>query len=346
MSSPSISVGTVNRLRRQGLTQSRTSPTMYSTRSTDWSCLSPIFVGLSLGGAVAQWIAVHAPSRVHTLTLRCTAAKFGEPQGWLDRAAGVRAEGTASIADAVVGRWFTTGLAERDPGLVDRARAMVSATDDEGYAGCCEALADWDGRADLARISARTLVIAGAQDPATTPTDLLLIADGVANSVLHVLDPGAHLTSIEQAGKVTALLAAHVRADAQRSASYGAGMRVRRAVLGDEHVDRAMAAATDFTMPFQDFITRMAWGDIWSRPGLDHHTRRVLTLAVLTAVGNELELDMHIRAALRAGVSPNDLAEVFLHTAIYAGVPNSDRAFELGRNALADAVGSTEHDTP
>jgi 3-oxoadipate enol-lactonase / 4-carboxymuconolactone decarboxylase len=171
-------------------------------------------VGLSLGGAVAQWIAVHAPSRVHTLTLLCTAAKFGEPQGWLDRAAGVRAEGTASIADAVVGRWFTTGLAERDPGLLDRARAMVSATDDEGYAGCCEALADWDGRADLARISARTLVIAGAQDPATTPTDLRLIADGVANSVLHVLDPGAHLTSIEQAGKVTALLASHVRADA------------------------------------------------------------------------------------------------------------------------------------
>jgi len=189
-------------------------------------------------------------------------------------------------------------------------------------------------------------VIAGAQDPATTPTDLRLIADGVANSVLHVLDPGAHLTSIEQAGKVTALLAAHVRADAQRSASYAAGMRVRRAVLGDEHVDRAMAAATDFTMPFQDFITRMAWGDIWSRPGLDHHTRRLLTLAVLTAVGNELELDMHIRAALRAGVSPNDLAEVFLHTAVYAGVPKSDRAFELGKNALADGVGSTEHDTP
>lgn len=150
-------------------------------------------------------------------------------------------------------------------------------------------MADWDGRADLARISARTLVIAGA---ATTPTDLRLIADGVANSVLHVLDPGAHLTSIEQAGKVTALLAADVRADAQRSASYAAGMRVRRAVLGDEHVDRAIATATDFTMPFQDFITRTAWGDIWSRPGLDHHTWRLLTLAVLTAVGNELELEL------------------------------------------------------
>lgn len=118
-------------------------------------------------------------------------------------------------------------------------------------------------------------------------------------------------------------------------------MRVRRTVLGDAHVDRAVASATEFTRPFQDFITRTAWGDVWSRPGLDHHTRRLLTLAILTAVGNEHELDMHIRAALRAGADPGELVEVFLHTAIYAGVPNSNRAFALGRQALADGEGST-----
>src|SRR5690606_39263078 len=104
----------------------------------------------------------------------------------------------------------------------------------------------------------------------------------------------------------------------------------------DAHVDRAMAAATEITEPFQDFITRTAWGDIWARPGLDHHTRRLLTLAILTAVGNEHELDMHIRAALRAGMNPDELVEVFLHTAVYAGVPNSNRAFALARDAIAD----------
>lgn len=295
-------------------------------------------VGLSLGGAVAQWIAAHAPTRVRTLTLLCTAAKFGTPQGWLDRAAAVRADGTRSIAGAVVGRWFTAGLAERDPGLVDHSRAMVEATSDEGYAACCLALAHFDGRADLARITAPTLVIAGAQDPATPPDDMRILADGIANSVLHVLDPAAHLASVEQAGPVTALLTGHIAGHRERSAAFDQGMRVRRAVLGDAHVDRAVAGTTAFTEPFQDFITRTAWGDIWSRPGLDHHTRRLLTLAVLTAVGNTHELDMHIRAALRAGVAPDELAEVFLHTAVYAGVPNSNLAFGLGKAALAEGL--------
>lgn len=180
-------------------------------------------VGLSLGGAVAQWIAAHTPARVLTLTLLCTSARFGEPAGWLDRAATVRADGTASLAEAVVGRWFTADLAARDPELIARAVAMVAATRDEGYAGCCEALAGWDGRADLARIAAPTLVIAGAQDPATTPADLKSIADGIADSALHVLDPAAHLASTEQAERVTGLIAAHVAGPAAVGSGPGLG---------------------------------------------------------------------------------------------------------------------------
>ncbi|WP_327147119.1 bifunctional 3-oxoadipate enol-lactonase/4-carboxymuconolactone decarboxylase PcaDC [Nocardia sp. NBC_01329] len=301
-------------------------------------------VGLSLGGAVAQHVAAYTPSRVRTLTLLCTAAKFGSPQSWLDRAATVRAEGTTAIADAVVDRWFTAGLAERDPGLIAHSRAMVTATPDDGYAACCTALAHWDGRPDLARITAPTLVIAGAQDPATTPGDMRSLADGIANSVLHVLDPAAHLASVEQAGPVSSLITAHLAGKGERTAAFEQGMRVRRAVLGDAHVDRAVAGTTAFTEPFQDFITRTAWGDIWSRPGLDRHARRLLTLAVLTAVGNTHELDIHIRAALRAGVDPDELAEVFLHTAVYAGVPNSNLAFGLGKAAIAEGVGSRPAD--
>ncbi|MGW5105957.1 bifunctional 3-oxoadipate enol-lactonase/4-carboxymuconolactone decarboxylase PcaDC [Nocardia sp. NPDC004123] len=316
-------------------------------------------VGLSLGGAVAQWIAAHAPERVRTLTLMCTAAKFGTPSIWLDRAATVRADGTASISDTVVARWFTLGLAERDPSLIARCRAMVAATDDEGYAACCEAISQWDGQADLDRIAAPTLVLAGTQDPATTVTDLRSLADGIAKSTLHELDPAAHVANIEQAGRVSALIAAHIATSSpgsgalsamagqrvsagDRASAFDAGMHVRRSVLGDAHVDRAIGGTTEFTAPFQDFITRTAWGDVWSRPQLDHHTRRLLTMAVLTALGNTHELDMHIRAALRAGVAAEELAEVFLHTAIYAGVPNSNLAFGLGNAALAEGVGPSE----
>ncbi len=307
------------------------------------------FVGLSLGGAVGQWLAAHHPQRVHTLTVLCTAAQFAPARPWLDRAAAVRADGVASIADAVVGRWFTPELAQRDPELVTRHAAMVSGTTDEGYAACCEALADWDGRADLARIVAPTLVIAAEQDGPTPPAALQAIADGIAGAELRVVSPGAHLANVEQAGAITRLIEQHIAAvtpvGIARRAVHDAGMSVRRSVLGDAHVDRAIAGSTAFTEPFQDFITRTAWGDIWAREGLDHPTRRLLTLAILTAVGNEHELDMHIRAALRAGMDPDLLVEVFLHTAVYAGVPNSNRAFALGKQALADLAGATEGST-
>jgi 3-oxoadipate enol-lactonase len=167
-------------------------------------------VGLSLGGAIAQQIALVAPERVSTMTLLCTSARFGEPQPWLDRAATVRASGTSSIADAVVERWFTLGAADEDRGLVDRALSMVQNTDDEGYAACCEALAEWDSREKLPSITTATLAIAGAQDPATPPEHLQLIADLVPGARLEILDPGAHLVNLEQSSAVSSLIRAHV----------------------------------------------------------------------------------------------------------------------------------------
>ncbi|WP_425298245.1 3-oxoadipate enol-lactonase [Nocardia abscessus] len=167
-------------------------------------------VGLSLGGAIAQQIAIEHPRRVRTISLLCTAAKFGEPAAWTARAEAVRRDGVASIADAVVGRWFTGGFAAADPGVVARCLAMIASTDDEGYAACCEALAQWDSRAALSRIAAPALVIAGAQDPATTPDDLRVIAAGVPRARLHVVTPAAHLASIEQADRVTALIREHL----------------------------------------------------------------------------------------------------------------------------------------
>lgn len=114
-----------------------------------------------------------------------------------------------------------------------------------------------------------------------------------------------------------------------------AGMRNRRRVLGDEHVDRAVEATTPFTEAFQDFITRTAWGDVWNRDGLDQRTRSCVTLAVLTALGREHEIAMHVHGALRNGVTEEEIAEVLLHTAVYAGVPAANRAFAIARDALA-----------
>lgn len=119
------------------------------------------------------------------------------------------------------------------------------------------------------------------------------------------------------------------------------GMKVRREVLGDEHVDAAAARTTTFTRPFQEYVTGAAWADVWDRPGLDRRTRSAITLAVLTALRAEDELAMHVRAALRNGLSPEEIAEVLLHTAVYAGLPAANAAFNIAdsviRNEKEDA---------
>ena len=111
-------------------------------------------------------------------------------------------------------------------------------------------------------------------------------------------------------------------------------MRVRREVLGDEHVDRAIERTTDLTAAFQEFVTRCAWGGVWSRDGLDRRMRSAVTLAVLTALGREHELELHLRAALRNGLSRQEIGEVLLHTAVYAGVPAANSAFAIAQRVL------------
>jgi 4-carboxymuconolactone decarboxylase len=116
-----------------------------------------------------------------------------------------------------------------------------------------------------------------------------------------------------------------------------AGMRVRREVLGDEHVDRAVAGTTEFTAPFQDLITRYAWGEIWTRPGLTRPQRSMITIAMLAALGREEELSMHVRAALRNGLTPAEITEVLLQVAVYAGVPAANRAFAIASKTVENS---------
>ncbi len=286
--------------------------------------------GLSLGGMTAMWLAIHRPDRVGRLALLCTSAQLGPAQSWLDRAATVRSGGMEAIAATVVARWITPQMAERDVELETLLSEMVRSVDPESYAQCCEAIAAMDQRADLNRICAPTLCIAGAQDPATPPEHLQLITDAVPGARLEVLEPAAHVPTFEQSGRVARLLLEHVRG----GASLDAGFAARRAVLGDLHVDRAVASTTPFTAAFQDFITRYAWGDVWTRPGLDRRERSIITLTALVTLGAEHEIAMHVRGALRNGLTPDEIGEVLLHTAVYAGVPRANRAFAIAREAL------------
>jgi 3-oxoadipate enol-lactonase len=167
-------------------------------------------VGVSLGGMVSLWTAANHPDRVDRLVPGFTSALLGPPEGWRERAALVRAEGTGAVADAVIGRWFTPAFAGREPELVRRLRDTIAGTPPEGYASCCHAIEAMDLRGDLARITAPTLVIAGSADPSTPPAHGAAIAEGIPGARLRVLEGAAHLGNIEQADVYNAALIEHL----------------------------------------------------------------------------------------------------------------------------------------
>jgi 3-oxoadipate enol-lactonase / 4-carboxymuconolactone decarboxylase len=296
------------------------------------------FCGLSLGGMTGMWLAANAPERIDRLVLCATSALLGPPEFWQERIDAVLAGGTASLADAIVGRWLTPGFRTAHPDVEAKVRAMVLDTPGPGYAGCCAAIQSMDLLPVLPGVRARTLVIAGSADPATPPEHGARIAAAIPGARLLVLDDVAHLLNLQQPAAVTEVVRAHLTA----ADPYQDGMATRRQVLGDEHVDRAVANTTGLTADFQRYLTSTAWGQVWSRPGLDRRTRSAATLAVLTALRATDELAMHLRAALRNGLSPAEIAEVLLHTAVYAGVPAANTAFRIAAEVLSE----TPPDTP
>ncbi|MGW6708271.1 bifunctional 3-oxoadipate enol-lactonase/4-carboxymuconolactone decarboxylase PcaDC [Streptomyces sp. NPDC054956] len=292
------------------------------------------YAGISLGGAVGAHLAVHHPERITALALVCSSARFGESTAWHERAALVRAHGTEPLVAAMPGRWFTPGFAGTP--YAQRLVADLRAADPVGYAACCDALARYDLRAELPRITAPTLVLAGRADPATPPAHARELADGIPEAGLVELAGASHLAPAERPQAVATALLGHFGAPADDDGRYAEGMSVRRAVLGDAHVDRAVARTTEFTADFQDFITRYAWGEIWTRPGLDRRTRSCITLTALVAHGHQEELAMHVRAALGNGLTPDEIKEVLLQSAVYCGVPAANAAFATAQRVLAD----------
>jgi 3-oxoadipate enol-lactonase len=172
------------------------------------------FVGLSLGGMTGMRLAARNPERVDRLVVLCTGARLAPSSAWHDRAATVREHGSSAVAEAVVGRWFTPAYLEKNPDVRAACEDVVAATPAEGYASCCEVIGGMDLRDDLSRITAPTLAIAGADDPATPPPHLAAIADGVQTGRLLVVPESAHLANAEQPQTVTPAIIAHLKGGA------------------------------------------------------------------------------------------------------------------------------------
>ena len=293
--------------------------------------------GISIGGLVALWLAIHAPERVDRLVLANTAARIGTPEGWSQRVHDVRAGGLQSLVAPTLERWLLPATRLEQPGRAAALGTGLGKTSEEAYLGCCEVLRDTDLFRSLSSVSAPALVLVGSADLATTPADGDALARGIPGAELASLE-AAHLSNVDRPAAFNARVGAFLvgasgaEADAARRSR---GMRLRRRILGDAHVDRAQAQRTEFTRDFQDLITRYAWGEIWTRPGLEPRARRILVLGTLVALGRLDELQMHARAALESGdLSARELEEIVLQQAVYCGVPAGNAAF----SALRDLV--------
>jgi 3-oxoadipate enol-lactonase/4-carboxymuconolactone decarboxylase len=281
------------------------------------------FCGLSLGGMIAQWLAIHASPRVTAIVLANTSPLPGFERMERRRQT-VLGSGMASVVDEVMARFFSPArLGAGGPAIAESRRTLL-ATDPAGYAGACAAVRDTDLAGSLGRILCPVLVIDGEYDVALPwQGHGELLAAGIPHATVVRL-PAAHLSNLERPRSFTAALLRFLL-PAHEHDSYADGLAVRRRVLGAAHVDRA--GASHASAAFQDLITRYAWGSIWTRPGLDVRTRRLLVLAMTAALGRWAEFRLHVRTGLAAELEWCDLEEVLLEAAIYAGVPVANTGF-------------------
>jgi 3-oxoadipate enol-lactonase/4-carboxymuconolactone decarboxylase len=290
------------------------------------------YAGDSVGGAVGLQLALDAPARLTGVAVLCTGARIGSPDGWHERAALVRASGTPVMVEGSAKRWFAPGFLEQRPDVATALLSSLQDADKESYSLICEALAAFDVRDRLSAIGVPLLAVGGSDDEPTPAALLRAAAAAVPGGRFVELDRVAHLAPAEAPTTVADLLADHLR-----DPLVADGMAVRRAVLGDDHVDRAIAGTTDVTRDFQDLITRYAWGSIWTRPGLARRDRSIAVLTALVAGRHFEELEFHLHAALRNGLSRDEIVEVLLQSAIYVGVPAANTAFGVANRVFSES---------
>jgi len=301
------------------------------------------FCGLSLGGAIGQWLAIHAAHRVSRLVLASTSPQFGPRANWDARRKAVLDGGMAAIVDLAMQRFFSAETLTRGDAYAQAVRSVILGTDPIGYAGCCAALRDMDHAQLLGQVRVPTLVIVGDRDVSTPWTGHgEILAREIPNAqVVHL--PAAHLSNLERPQSFAAALFNFLQPKPDATSEVKtdplqAGLEVRRAVLGAEHVDRSIATTTEFNRDFQELITRYAWGTIWTRPGLSRRTRRLLVLSMTATLGRWEEFRLHLSAGLASELEPCDLKEVLLQVAVYAGVPAANTGFHIA----AEMLGNTQ----
>ncbi len=292
-----------------------------------------VLVGVSVGGMIALDFAAQFPERVMAMVLCDTAGKIGDVDGWNVRIDLLQREGMSALADGIGEVWFAPMTRE---GMVGIGRNTLTRTPLEGYIGTCAALRDADLRSTLVALDIPTLVLCGEYDVATPPDLVRGLADALPNATFQLIPDAGHQPGWEQPAATTAAIKQFLQSLPRDK--FAMGMRVRRAVLGDVHVDRSTANSTDFDADFQRFITEFAWGTVWASDTLDRKTRHLITLAILAALGKEHEFAMHVQATRNTGVSADELKEALHHVAIYAGVPAANSAIGIAKRILNDGV--------
>ncbi len=302
------------------------------------------FCGLSMGGLIGQWLGINRPDRIKKLVISNTGAKIGNDERWNGRIETIRQHGMQAIVEDTMERWFTESFRQNRPERVAETKAMFLRSDITGYSNCCAAIRDADFREQLQNNTVETLVITGDEDPVTNVEQAEFLANNIPNAQLKVLH-ARHLASTELPKKYAEVLIDFLveksvppfpTGERARDRGYDRGMHVRRTVLGNEHVDRANAKINDFNTDFQDFITRYAWGEIWTRPELSKHDRSLITMAMLIALNRKAEFKMHVKAAFNNGVTVAEIKEVIMQSALYCGLPAANEAFHTAEEVFKE----------
>jgi 3-oxoadipate enol-lactonase/4-carboxymuconolactone decarboxylase len=319
---------------------------------------------VSLGGMVGQWIGIHAGARLRRLVL-CNTTGRADPAPQADRIGKVRAGGMAAVLDTVLGRFYTARFRARGTAHLHTVAQTLLSLDPAGYAGCCAAVRDHDLQSQLGNIAVPTTVVTGREDVSTPPAMGEAIAAAIPGAALVALDC-AHIPHAEDPPAFVAMLVAAlgpqrteglpgpgahpasgalppgsapvtgVAAEATLAEQFQRGIARRKQALGEAYVNARVAKTDPFTAEFQDMLTRWAWQDVWTRPVFDDRTRRLVVLAITSALARWEEFRLHAKAGLERELSPTELKELLHQAAIYAGVPTSVTGFKVASELLAE----------